>query len=295
MALDQTRQFEVFKGAYVTAMEKEIATMPAEQGEAYRAWFESYLESVDLFAHPMAASIQMSEEGVSANVVMKCEDPAANLDRFAELFAGLSAVDMGIKLKTMPTGKVAGAQVRSWVVEYDEEKLAAISNEPKNPHMSGISSMQADQMIGFLSKVTPNLNMAALGEHLILSADNNPANLAHMIQMAGQAQGTLNSDMAAVAAKAGPACQQAVTGDLMSILAWVSEWLEETEGEEIVTIENNPIPFSSSLVIDGPRYAGQWTMDMPAVQRFVKAMEELEELNKRHRHGDDEEVSEEDR
>ena len=245
-----------------------------EQGEAYRAWIETYLESVDLFVNPMAASIQMSEEGMAANVVMKCEDPSANLDQFAELFAGLSAIDMGIKLKKMPTGKVAGVEVRSWAVQFDEEKLAAISNEPKNPQMSGLSSLQADQMIGFLSKVTPNINMAARGEHLILSADNNTANLAHMIQMSGQRLGAANPEIAAVAAKAGPGCQQAVTGDLMAILAWVTEWMEEMEGEEIVTIENNPIPFSSSLTIDGPSYAGQWTMDMPAVKRFVKAMEE---------------------
>ena len=134
--------------------------------------------------------------------------------------------------------------------------------------------------------------MAARGEHLILSADNNPANLAHMIQMSGQRRGGANPEIAAVAAKAGPACQQAVTGDLMAVVAWVTEWMEEMEGEEIVTIENNPIPFSSSLSIDGPSYQGQWTMDMPAVKRFVKAMEELEKLDDRHYSAPEEEPAE---
>ena len=124
MALDQTRQFEVFKGAYVMAMEEEIDAMPAEQGEAYRAWFESYLESVDLFINPMAASIRVSEEGMTAGVVMKCEDPAASLDRFAGLFAGLTAIELGIGLKKLPTGKVSGVEVHSWTVQFDEEKLA---------------------------------------------------------------------------------------------------------------------------------------------------------------------------
>jgi len=292
MALDQTRQFEVFKDFYVVAMEKEIASLPPEQGEAYRAWFTSYLESIDLFVNPMAASIKMSEEGMSANLVMKCVDPAANLDRIAALFAGLTAADIGIGLKKMPTGKVTGVEVHSWTVKFDEEKLAEISNGPKSPQMSGIGRLEADQMIGFLRKVTPNINMAARGEHLILSADKDPANLAHMIQMSGQRRGAANPEIAAVAAKAGPACQQAVTGDLMAILSWVTEWMEEMEGEEIVTIENNPIPFSSSLTIDGPHYGGMWTMDMRAVQRFVKAVEELEKLDDQHRHAPDEEPEE---
>lgn len=287
MALDQTRQFEVFKNLYLRTMEKGVAEMPPEQGEAYRVWVESYIESIDLFVQPLAASITMSENGMASNMVMECADAPGDLERLAGLFDGLSAADIGINLKKLPTGKVAGAEVRSWTIQYDEEKLAEMYSEPLNPQMTGAGRMEAQQMIAFLRKVTPNVNMTAHGNHLILSADTNPANLAHMIQESSQRRGAANPEVAAVAAKAGPACQQVVTGDLMSILSWVTEWMEELEDEEYETLKGNPIPFSSALIIDGPSYAGQWTMDMPAVQQLVKAMQDLDAMTDKHDHAPD--------
>ena len=283
MAMDQTRQFEVFKDFYLTSMAKEIAKMPPEQGAAYRAWFESYLASVDLFVNPLAVSLKMSDESVSANLVMECADAPADLERFAGLFDGLSAADIGIRLKKMPTGKVAGVEVRSWTVEYDTEKMAGLTSELTSPQLSGPGRLQTEQMIAFLRKVTPNVNMAVRGDYLIFSADSDPANLAHMIQMAAQRRGAANPKVAAVAAKAGPACQQVIVGDLMAVLAWVTELMEEIGEEEFATIEGNPIPFTGAFTIDrddfGADYGVDWTMDMPAVQRFVKAMQEMEALD----------------
>ena len=292
MAMDQTRQFEVFKDFYTTTMAREITEMPPEQGAAYRAWFESYLASVDLFANPLAVSLKMSAESMSANMIMECVDAPLNLERIAGLYEGLSAADIGIRLKKMPTGRVAGVEVRSWVVEYDAEKLAEFTYQPVNPQLSGAGRLQAEQMVAFLRKVTPNVNMAARGDYLILSADSDPANLTHMIQMAGQRRGAANPEIAAVAAKTGPGCQQVVVGDLMSILAWVTEWMEEIEEEEFATIEGNPIPFTGAFTIGEVDYGVDWTMDMPAVQQFIKAMMELEAFDDTHEdHADDVEIN----
>jgi hypothetical protein len=276
MAMDQTRQFEVFKGYYLASLNRATAGMPPEQGAAYRAWVENYVASMDLFANPLAASMRMSSKGMTANMVMDCADPPATLERFAGLFDGLSAADIGIRLKKMPTGKVAGAEVRSWVVEYDEEKLAELGSDPMNPQLSGAGRLQAEQMVAILRKVTPNVNMATRGNYLILSADPNPANLAHMIQMAGQRRGAANPEVAAIAAKTGPACQQVVVGDLMAILAWITEWMEELNEKEYAAIKGNPIPFTGAFTIEVGNYGADWSMDMPAVQRFVKAMTEME-------------------
>ncbi len=291
-ALDQTRQFEVFRDFYVQSMEKGMAELPPDQADAFRAWMNLYLDSVDLFNNPMAASVEMSDESMSANVVMECADAPGSLERIAGLFAGLSDADMGIKFKKMPTGKVAGVEVRSWTIQYDADKLAGLSADP-TPSKMGAPHMEAEQMIAFLRKVTPNINMAVRGNHLIISADTNPANLAHMIQEAGQRRGAANPVVSAVAAKAGPAVQQVVTGDLMAIIAWMTEWMEEIEEEEYTAIKGNPIPFSSSVTIDGASYGGQWTMDMPAVKRLVKAFQELEEMKRGAARNDDDSDKEE--
>ncbi|MEN8007557.1 MAG: hypothetical protein ABFS42_11110, partial [Candidatus Krumholzibacteriota bacterium] len=294
MALDQTRQFEVFRDFYLVSAEKQIADLPPEQAAAYRTWVESYLDSVDLFANPLAASIRMSAASMSANIVMECADAAVSLERFAALFEGLSALDIGVKMKKMPTGKVAGTEVRSWTIDYDLEKMAGLSPQPANPKPGGTGRLQADQMIAFLRKVTPNLNLAVRGDYLILSADKDPSNLAHMIQLAGQRRGAAHPPTAAAATKAGPACQQVVTGDLMAILSWITEWMEELEDEEYATIEGNPIPFTATSTIEGAAYGLDWTMDMPAVKRFVKAVQELEAMENRHDDaGDDEDDGDE--
>ncbi len=306
MAMDQTRQFEVFKGYYLASMSNAVAGMPPEQGAAYLAWVEYYVASADLFANPLAASLKMSHEGMTANMLMECADAPATLERFAGLFDGLSAADIGIRMKKMPTGKIAGTDVRSWVVEYDEEKLAELNPQPTNPQLSGADRLQAEQMIAILRKVLPNINMAARGDYLILSADSNPANLAHMIQMAGQRRGAANPEVAAVAAKSGPACQQVVVGDLMAILSWITEWMEELNEEEYATMQGNPIPFTSAFTIENANYGADWTMDMPAVQRLIKAMMEMEALQNLHDdadvddivgdddEGDEEEIEEDD-
>ena len=293
MALDQTRQFEIFRSFYTANLEKTTANMPPEQGEAYRSWVQSYLDSVDLFANPLAASISMFEEGMSTNMVMECADAPASLERFTGLFEGLTAADIGMKMKKMPTGKVAGVDVHSWTVDYDPEKLAAHSPAPMNPQLGGTGRMQAEQMIAILRKVTPNINMAVRGDYLILSADPNPANLAHMIQLAGQRRGAAHPQTAAVAAKAGPGCQQVVVGDLMAILAWITELMEEIEEEEYAAIESNPIPFSAAYTIEGANYGLDWTMDMPAVKRFAKAIEQMEALDDLHDDDDDDDEAEE--
>jgi hypothetical protein len=282
IAMDQTRPFEVFKDYYLASMNKAVAGMPPKQGAAYVAWVENYVASVDLFTNPLAASLKMSHEGMTANMVMECADAQATLERFAGLFDGLSVADIGIRLKKMPTGKVAGAEVRSWIVDYDEEKLAELNPQPANPQLSGADRLQAEQMIAILRKIIPNVNMATRGNYMILSADSNPANLAHMIQMAGQRRGAANPEIAAVAAKSGPACQQVVVGDLMAILSWVTEWMEELKEEEYATMQGNPIPFTSAFTIENAVYGVDWTMDMPAVQRLVKAMMEMEAFDALH-------------
>jgi hypothetical protein len=279
MALDQTRQFDVFKPYYLLSLEEGLGEMEATQAEAYRAWLETYLSSLDLFARPLAATVAMSGESMSSNLVMQSPDPAGDLARFSGLFAGLSEADIGLEIRKMPTGKVSGIEVHSWSIDYDAEKLAGFTTDPVNPTMGGTGRMQAEQMIGFLRKVTPNVNMAVRGDYLILSADTDPSRLAHMIQAAGQSRGAARPEIAAVAPEAGPTCQQVVTGDMMAIIAWVTEWMEELDDQEFDTVQDHPIPFTSAFTLADGEYGLNWTMDMPSVKRFIVAVQELEALD----------------
>ena len=50
-----------------------------------------------------------------------------------------------------------------------------------------------------------------------------------------------------------------VTGDLMAVLTWVTEFMEEVDDEEWDAIKGNPIPFDGAYTIEGERFGLSWT------------------------------------
>ena len=270
VALDQTRQFEVFRPFYEANMKREIAQLDAEQAEKYAAWFQEYLGMVDLWAHPLASALAVSEDGMMAQVVMKTDDAAGDLERLAAMFEGLSAADIGISLEALPSVKVAGTEVRNWKVAYDESKLKGFSGTPQSPQLTGMGRMQAEQMSAFLRKVVPGVHLAAKDDLLFISADNGTAALAGMIATAGK-RGKPRADAARIAKEAGPGVQQVVSGDLLAILNWVTEMMEDLDQKERDTIAGNPIPFAGALTIADAVYGFEMAMDMEAMGRLFQA------------------------
>jgi len=276
IAMDMGPQFEVFEDFYILNMRRESEKLGPEQGEKYAAWFEQYLGSKDLWANPMAASYRFGDEGMIAHMALESKDAAGDLDQLVGLIEGLSEVGMGVTLHPVEVPEVDGIEVRSWTVEIATDEMMGFTGSPTSPELSGMGRMQAEQMTAIMQKIVPGLSLCSRGDYILIAADDDPARLTGMIQAAGQRRGAANPDAARVAKAAGPGVAEIVSGDLMAVLTWVTEFMEEIDDEEWDTIKGNPIPFDGAYTIEGNRFGFTMNMDVSAMQDLIRALDEMD-------------------
>jgi hypothetical protein len=142
--------------------------------------------------------------------------------------------------------------------------------------------MQAEQMVSILRKVMPRIYIGAKDGKVFLASDDDTEALAQTVKRAGK-RGKSNREVADIARDAGPGCQQVVTGDLLAILNWVTELMEELDAEERVVFEGNPIPFQAAFTVNEQDFGFEMGMDLPALSALIKAVEEMEERERAER------------
>ena len=276
IAMDMTPQFDVFKDFYILNMQRESEKMGADIGPKYAAWFEDYLGMIDLWSKPLAGSYGFSTEGMVAHAAMASDDAQADADRLVALLEGMSNVGMGVSLTPLPGADVDGVAVRSWKIDIDPETMTGLSGSVAEPELSAMGRMQADQLAAMMKKIVPGLSIAVQGNHVLLSADDDPTAMAGMIAAAAKGGADPNEDLAKVAKAAGPGVQEVVTGDMMAILNWVSGFMEEAGDEDWEVIKDNPIPFNGVYTINGEKLGFAMNMDMPALKNLIRAFDEMD-------------------
>jgi len=155
IAMDMTRQFDVFKDFYVLNLEREAEKLGPETGAKYAAWFRDYLEAYGIWAKPLAASYRFGEDGMIAHAIMESADAAGDAARIAGIVEGLSEVGMGMTLTPLPDAEVGGVTVKSWSIAFDPETMTGLTGGPANPQLSGMGRMQAEQVTAILQKIVP--------------------------------------------------------------------------------------------------------------------------------------------
>jgi len=276
VAMDMTPQFDIFKDFYVLNMQRESEKMGDEIGPKYTAWFEDYLNSIDLWSKPLAGSYGFSDEGMVAHAALLSDDAQADADRLVNMLEGMSDIGMGVSLTPLPEAEVEGVAVRSWKIDVDPETMTGIGGDPLNPELSAMGRMQADQLAAMMKKIVPGLSIAVEGNHVLFSADDDPAAMAGMIKASAKGGADPSEDLAKVAKAAGPGVQEIVTGDMMAILNWVSGFMEEAGDEDWEVIKDNPIPFSGAYTIEGEKLGFAMNMDMPAMKNMIRAFDEMD-------------------
>lgn len=276
IAMDMTPQFDVFKDFYILNMQRESEKMGDDIGPKYAAWFEDYLGMIDLWSKPLAGSYGFSTEGMVAHAAMASDDAQADADRLVALLEGMSDIGMGVTLTPLPGAEVEGVAVRSWTIAVDPETMTGLGGTVTDPELSAMGRMQADQLAAMMKKIVPGFSVAVQGDHVLMSADDDPAAMAGMIAAAAKAGGDPKESLAKVAQAAGPGVQEVVTGDMMAILNWVSGFMEEAGDEDWEVIKDNPIPFNGVYTIDGEKLGFAMNMDMPALKNLIRAFDEMD-------------------
>lgn len=282
LALDQTRMFTHFQDYYLIMMKNSLGGMSDDQADRYGAWVEKFIASMELWAQPMAAALHMEENSMAVVAVMESDDAEAAVAELSEILTGMNELGIGYALTRRDDEKVAGADFHVWDVDIDLAQFEAVMPHHEGPAMTGTARMQAEQVVSILRKVMPRIYVGNKDGRVFMASDGDPEALARTVKRAGKRSQPVHA-VADIAAKAGPGCQQIVTGDLLAILNWVTELMEELDEEQRVVFAGNPIPFQAAVTIDGQDFGFDMGMDLPALSALIQAVEEMEERERSER------------
>lgn len=277
IAMDQTRVFAAFRDYYLLTMKNALSGMDTEQAAKYSAWVEDYVNNMDLWANPMAAALRFGDKGVAVHMVMESDDAEGALDKLAGSLAGMSDLGIGYNLTQGKDQKIAGVKFQVWTVDIDLEQFESVMPDHPGPAMSGTDRMQAEQMVAILQRLMPTLYLGTKGDKLFMASDSDPKQLEAMVKQAGK-KGKPVAAVTDIAGKAGPGCQQVITGDMLAIFNWVTDMLAELDEQEHAVIADNPIPFQADFTIEGADFGFDMGMDLPALGNLIRAAEELEAM-----------------
>lgn len=277
IALDQTLIFEAFRDYYLITMKGALSGMAEDQAARYGAWVENYLSSMDLWASPMAAALRMDDDGMAGHVIMEPDDADAGVEKLSEILNGMSELGIGYTLTQRENEKIGGVKFRAWDVDFDLEQFETVMPQGISPAMSGTDRMQAEQMVSILRKIMPVIYLGAKDGKLFIASDADTDALERMVKAAGK-RGKPAASVAAIADKTGPACQQVITGDMLAIINWVTELMEEIDDEQRTLMEGNPIPFEATFTINNPDFGFNMGMDLEAMGNLIKAAKELDAM-----------------
>ncbi len=277
IALDQTRMFATFRDYYMLTMKNSLKGMDDEHSARYGAWVEKYVEMMDLWANPMAASLRLDGTGMTGHMIMEVADADAAVERMTEILEGMTALDIGYTLNRLDDEKIEGAKFRIWDIDFDLEQFEATMPQGDSPAMTGTARMQAEQMVSILRKIMPRVYLGTKDGKFFMASDDDSADLAKMVKSAGK-RGKPIAAVKDIAKQTGPNCQQVITGDMLAILNWMTELLEEMDEQQHDVVAGNPIPFQASVTVGTDEFGFDMGMNLSALGRLIAAIEEMEAL-----------------
>jgi len=282
-AMDYTSLMDTFRDYYLMAAGQSMTSMDAEKSALYRTWVENYLDGIEIWAQPMATSLRLADSQMAFHGLMEVADGQAALEHITATFAELTAIEMGYSVVRQADEKVAGVDFRVWEVELDMETIESMVSSNRPPAMSGASRVEAEQMVSVLRKVMSKIYIGTDDDLLYLASDDTTELLAEMVKKAGK-KGNPDANIARLAEENGDHTQQLITGDMMAVMNWFTEWLEELDDEERDVMKGNPVPFSAVATVYGGETGVMFKTDLAALAGLVKAFEELEEMGQGDEH-----------
>lgn len=275
-AMDYTFLMDTFRDYYLMVAGQSMVDMEAEQRALYDTWVENYLNDLEIWTHPMATSLRLADSQMAFHGLMEMNDGPAALEQLTNTFAELSAIDMGYLVNRQSDETVAGVNFRVWEVDLDLETIESMVTDQRPPAMSGADRMEPAQMISVLRKMMSRIYIGTADGLLFLASDDDTEALAEMIEKSRK-QGKPEANIARLADASGEHVQQIITGDMMAVMNWFTEWLEEMDNEEREVMKGNPVPFSAVATIFAGETGVTFKTDMAALSGLMRAFVELDE------------------
>jgi len=277
-ALAQTNQMDLWFRYYQATMLKQAAALDPEPAARMQAWFEKYVEAMNLYFQPTASAVRLEGDIMAYHSAMRTEDAAAGLDRFAYLLNHATDAGLGMTATEEAVVEVEGVSVRSWDLAFDYEAMAEGMYPPQGTPSGPRPQMQ--QMNLIMSRIMPGVKMAAVGDYLLFTSGQDPAVLEDMIKRAKKNKTRKQKPLDAVAKRLGPPAAQVTTGDLGTFMTWLVELLASFEEDDEVDFTwpaEEALNFTQYVTVTGDVYGFGFEMDTDDLRTLWEIAEDLEE------------------
>ena len=268
-ALSKVKQFGQFMEFYRLNMEQSVADLDPAAGQAFRDWYERYLDVVELTFQPYVATSNFDREGISGTSILATADPEAALADLSDVMDAYPDLGAGVTVDRAASIDLAGREVRTWQVNLDEQKLAETVTAAGADQNDPVQSMTK-----LLRALVPTLYLYADDAHVVASAARNTDALAAVVRATGQRRAAVDPRVARAAAEAGDHCQQIVLGDLSALIEWAAVFAMEiaTSDLEIYWPEGTELPFVQTLCVDNTLYDLNFSTPAEALQETIRAV-----------------------
>jgi hypothetical protein len=277
-AFDYTRIMATFRDYYVMASTQQMVGMDSEARAKYRAWVEEYLDGMDLWTNPLALSMRLADSQMAAHGVMEVPDGRAAVEQLTANFAGLTEQGLGYSLDPVANEKVGGVDFSVWEVNLDLDKIESMVADTRSPASGGAGRMEAEQLSSILRKVMSKIYVGTDDGLLFMAADDGTEALAEMVEKSGK-KGKPNADIVSLAKENGAHTQQIITGNMVAVINWFTEWMEEIDQKERDVLKGHPVPFSEVATVSEGEAGVTFKTNLVALGNLARAFEEMEAMH----------------
>jgi hypothetical protein len=278
-ALDVNDQIQVYKEFYLLNLQEQMMALETEMDIDLAGVMEDYFATLHQFMVPGAFAMDLQGEQLDMAYVMATSDGQAIIERQMESQAKYGEALPFLVTKDLPEEKIRGHKVEGWDFEWDADQLGAMmTKELKDQPVDEDTAEILQAVTGMYQRFMPGMRMLATDDHFFVVMGRDTAPLKDMVEKARKNKGRIHKGLQKTAQQSGAHCQAVFQGDLATVLTMVFEMVEEFSKEDLAAMKLDPMPLSYIVRIDDLAYGVDYQVDLTGLPRFVKAIQELEEL-----------------
>jgi hypothetical protein len=273
LAMDQTRQMDVFADYYLAAMHGDLQRLPGDLATGIATWFEGYLANYALTNVPTAVGGGFGPAGIELHAVMAAADPAALLTHFEGQLTTLGDLGVGLTVTPVDPLVLGVATVHGWDLAWDDELMAAVLAAADSAAVAPTGG-QMMQTFGILRELAPGLRVAEVGGLVLITTTTDPAGLGEVVADVLDPRQP-DAQLAALAKAGGRHTVEAIRGDVAQIMATVFEVMHGMDPALTEELRSRSLEVTGVATVDGPRVGFQGSLDVAGLRSAVATLKHM--------------------
>ena len=273
MAVDQTRQMDVFGDYYLATMDKEMEQLPKDLARGIAAWFAGYLDTYDYVNVPMAVAGGYGPGGIEMHMVVDATDPAGLLAHMERQLTILGDLGLGLTVTPVDGIELGGVGIHGWDLAWDDALMDMVMAEAEAADVAPTGG-QLKQTFAMLRELAPGLRVARVGDLVLLTTTTDHAELGLRVADLLDPRGP-DPRLAALAKAAGPHTVEAYRGDVAMIMATVFEVMYDFDPALTADLRARPLDVAGVATYGESRVGFTGSMDVAGLRATVETVKHM--------------------